>query len=232
MGLSVSSSTAICVGGTVTINASGASNYTWTNGPQGAFYAVSPTSNTTYTVSAFTPSAGINCPVSNTVLVSVNALPTITATATRTQVCKNETATVTAGGGTSYLWSNFSTSTSFTVKATATAYSYTVTGTDVNGCSNTATVNVKVSNCVGVEELYASGKLALFPNPVSTELSIQFKENVDLQLINTAGQTVRQLSHRAGQTSKLSVLDLPKGVYFLVGETGSEKINEKIIVEK
>src|SRR6185295_1885262 len=41
----------ICSGDTVTLTASGGTNYQWTGGPASSIYTVSPTTTTTYTVS-------------------------------------------------------------------------------------------------------------------------------------------------------------------------------------
>jgi hypothetical protein len=65
------SSTTICAGSTTTLNAGGATNYTWNNGVGvGASPVVSPTSNTTYTV---TGTDANNCV--NTASVAINVTP-------------------------------------------------------------------------------------------------------------------------------------------------------------
>lgn len=229
--LTVSANTAVCVGGSVTISASGANSYSWTNGPQSQFYLVNPASTTVYSVSAISPSAGINCPVSNTVMVTVNALPTVSASATRTQICKNEIGTLTASGAQTYTWSNLQTNPTFTVKATAVQYTYAVTGTDANGCSNTATVQLKVSNCIGIEELVNSGKLAVYPNPAKTEVFVAYSQDTELSLINELGQVLSKQKHQAGTTSRFELGQLPKGVYFIRIEGKTNQEIEKIIIE-
>ena len=233
LGLAVSSNTSVCIGGSVTLSASGASNYSWTNSPQGQFYSVSPNATTIYSVSAITPSAGINCPVSNTVQVIVNTLPTITAVPNRTQVCKNETATLTASGAQTYTWNTLQTNASFTDKATSTTtqYNYTVTGTDANGCVNTATVGLKVSTCTGIEELVAAGRLAVFPNPAKAEVFVQYAKDASLSLVNEIGQVIAVAQHIAGSTTRFAIDQLPRGVYFIRLENEKSGLMEKVIIE-
>lgn len=95
-----------------------------------------------------------SCPVSSTVTVTPNALPTI-ATSGNAAICAGSAgASLTATGGVSYTWSpatglsaaNVANPTA-TPSATTT---YTVTGTDANGCQNTATSVVTVNTPVAI----------------------------------------------------------------------------------
>lgn len=83
--------------------------------------------------------------VSTTVsAVLVNTLPAVSASASPTAVCTGSLLTLTGGGATSYSWSNGVTNGSaFTPTASLT---YTVMGTDINACTNTATINVASIN--------------------------------------------------------------------------------------
>jgi gliding motility-associated-like protein len=80
-----------------------------------------------------------------TKLVTVNALPTVTATSTPSSgaVCIGNNATLNGGGAVSYTWSGGVTN--GTAFAPTTTTTYTVTGTDANGCVNTATKLVTVN---------------------------------------------------------------------------------------
>ena len=85
---------------------------------------------------------------SDTVPVTVNALPGITAEAEPDAVCIGDNTTLLANGagdnGT-YVWSNDDQGIETEVTPTADVNTYTVTGTNVHGCSNTATVTVTVN---------------------------------------------------------------------------------------
>ena len=129
--------TSICVGGTVSLRANGATSYSWNPGAlTGATVTPSPTINTTYTVIGTT--AG--CTGSAVVTVTVNPLPTITLTATQPSICPGQSATLSASGAITYTYSSGSPIVSPTVTTV-----YTATGTSATGCTNTQTVQVTVN---------------------------------------------------------------------------------------
>ncbi|MFN8711228.1 MAG: T9SS type A sorting domain-containing protein [Bacteroidota bacterium] len=137
------SASAICVGGSATLTASGATSYTWMPGNlTGASVAVSPIATTTYTV---TGTNANGCSSTATVAVTVNPLPVVAANTSASAICVGGSATLTATGATSYTWMPGNlTGASVAVSPIATT-TYTVTGTNANGCSSTATVAVTVN---------------------------------------------------------------------------------------
>jgi len=134
----------ICQGNNATLSASGASTYSWTDGTNnysGNSITVTPTVNTTYTVT------GTNgtCSATAAVTVTVNPAPTLTVNATDNQLCTGESATLTANGANTYNWSHsLGSGSSKTVSPTSTT-TYTVTGTTAEGCSNTASISITVN---------------------------------------------------------------------------------------
>ena len=121
----------ICPGETVTLTASGAMYYQWSNGATGNSIVVSPDTTTTYTVIGNT--AGYDAaPV--TAKVTVTPVPTVSVNSA--SICAGETATLTATGAENFLWSNGATSSTIEVTPDATAI-YTVSGT-TNGCAAAA----------------------------------------------------------------------------------------------
>jgi hypothetical protein len=137
------SASAICVGGSATLSATGAANYVWMPGNlTGASVSVSPTSTTTYTV---TGTNSFGCSATATVAVTVNPLPTVTANTSASAICVGGSATLSASGATSYVWMPGNlTGSSVSVSPTATT-TYTVTGTNAQGCTGTTTVIVTVN---------------------------------------------------------------------------------------
>ena len=134
----------ICQGNNAILSASGANTYSWTDGTNnysGNSITVTPTSNTTYTV---TGTIG-TCSATATVSVTVNATPTLTVNATDNQLCTGESATLTANGANTYNWSHsLGSGSSKTVSPTSTT-TYTVTGISAEGCSNTASISITVN---------------------------------------------------------------------------------------
>ncbi len=129
------SSGAICIGSSITMNASGASTYSWTGGVTNNV-AISPTTTSIYIVTGTTN----GCTKTATQTVTVNPLPTITVNPipTSATICLGGSVTLAGSGATTYSWSNGVTNnTAFSPTATTT---YTVTGTNTTtGCSNTTT---------------------------------------------------------------------------------------------
>lgn len=132
--------TPLCTGNSVSLVASGASNYEWSpsiglNTTTGSNVIASPIETTTYTV---TGSSSDGCTSGyGTTTITVNPIPTITVNSTT--ICNGSSTTLTATpsaiGGT-YLWSNGATTASITVSpSTTTTYSCVYT---LNGCSSTS----------------------------------------------------------------------------------------------
>ena len=95
----------------------------------------------------------------DTVVVTVNALPTVGAGADVT-VCAGTAVTLSGVGASTYTWhNNITDATAFTPTASAT---YTVTGTDANGCVNVDSVVVTV-NAMPDTTVTVTGSLAFCP---------------------------------------------------------------------
>ncbi|MGP8213947.1 MAG: gliding motility-associated C-terminal domain-containing protein [Bacteroidia bacterium] len=138
------SSNSVCTGDSVTLTASGATNYTWEPGPaSGSSIVVSPSVATTYTVVGTTTGT---CKDSNTVAITVNGSPTMTVHPMQDSVCNGYADTITASGANSYVWNlpapnNTGSTVSFTPIADATVI---VTGKEANGCTATDTLKIGV----------------------------------------------------------------------------------------
>ncbi|MCC6370949.1 MAG: gliding motility-associated C-terminal domain-containing protein [Bacteroidia bacterium] len=137
------SATAVCIGSSITLNAGGATNYTWMPGAlSGSAVVVSPSVNTIYTV---TGDNGAVCSNSATFAVGVNPLPIVGAAANPTAVCAGGSLTLTASGALNYTWSPVAATGSTAVDNPTITTTYSVLGEDVNGCINTGTTNVVVN---------------------------------------------------------------------------------------
>lgn len=144
----------ICTGQSVQIGTPGnpANGYSWSpaNGLDSAIVAqpnASPTATTSYVLTVTQASSG--CTATDTVLVTVNPLPTANAGADQTS-CNGDSVLIgtPAVAGTTYSWSP-----AIGLSATNVAQpmadplvntTYTLTITNANGCSNTDSVNVNV----------------------------------------------------------------------------------------
>lgn len=138
----------ICRGNSTTLNASGATTYSWTpstglSATTGASVTANPTVTTTYTIIGTSGS----CTTSATAVVTVNPTPTITVNSPT--ICRGASTTLNASGANTYTWSpatglSSTTGASVTANPTVTT-TYTITGTSVAGCTATATSTVTVN---------------------------------------------------------------------------------------
>ena len=131
----------LCDGEEITLSGDGATTYEWDADVVDDVSFTPPVGETTYTV------VGTNdegCEDSETIAITVNALPTVTATADATVVCDGEEITLTGSGATSYEWDEGA------IDGTAFApplgeTTYTVIGTDDNDCENSASIDIMVN---------------------------------------------------------------------------------------
>ncbi|MBW7866702.1 MAG: M4 family metallopeptidase [Brumimicrobium sp.] len=160
------SQTTICEGESVTLVASGGSNYSWDNGlGNGSTKTVSPTSTTTYTVSS---SVG-GCTSVKTIQITVNSIPDVIINASQTSICEGESVTLEASGASTYSWSNgLGNGANKTVTPTQTT-SYTVTGT-TGSCFDTETIQILV-NPTPIVSITASQAVICAGDDVTLEAS-------------------------------------------------------------
>lgn len=140
---SVAGTNPICSGSSTTLTAGGANTYVWNPGSlPGGSIVVSPTANTTYTV---TGTALNGCTSEAQLTVTVNPLPTVTTSPPSAAICQGSSVTITANGATGYSWSPGPLAGQTQSLSPSASTTYTVTGTDGNGCTDTAQVTVTVN---------------------------------------------------------------------------------------
>ena len=136
--ITVNSAT-ICLGQqTATLNANGASTYTWSTLETTSTVTQTPNVTTTYTVLGTNTNG---CIGAQTTTVVVNSLPIVTIN--NPSICKGQTATLTATGASTYSWSTNQTTAAIAQSPTVTT-SYSVVGTDGNNCYSSATATITV----------------------------------------------------------------------------------------
>lgn len=149
----------ICSGDSITLNAIGATSYTWSNGTTTNSVVLKPTTTTVYTL---TGNSGCGI-VQKTFTITVNPLPNVIANASNTLVCYGNSTKLYGSGAISYNWSNgISNNVFFNPTVTTT---YTVVGTTSIGCKNSASITVSVNptptlNIVQTSSLLCLGQTA------------------------------------------------------------------------
>ncbi len=149
----LASNNSLCIGETSqlnsNINSSGTCSYSWlpANGLSSTSIAnpiASPTTTTTYTVTA----SYLSQTATNSVVITVNPIPSITFTPSVTSICVGQSANILVSGASSYSWSpalglNQTIGNSI-IASPSSNITYTVTGTS-NGCSASASTVVNVN---------------------------------------------------------------------------------------
>ena len=135
-----------CSGTVAILQASGATNYTWSPlGLNTTTVSVSPTATTVYTV---TGTNTVGCSGSQIFTLNVAPNPTIIVSASPTAACLGASSTLSATGANNYTWNPGaligSTVTSPTISATTV---FTVVGTTTAGCVGSRTVQVALNTC-------------------------------------------------------------------------------------
>lgn len=135
-------STTICSGQSIGLNASGGVNYLWVPGNLiGATHTVSPSSNTTYTVYGVDI---IGCGNFDVVNIAVVNTPTLSLTTSSNTVCEGDLVTLSASGAGTYTWEPggyIGTSVGINVSANTV---FTVTGSLVAGCDAVDFITINV----------------------------------------------------------------------------------------
>jgi hypothetical protein len=145
----------ICAGSntslTITaIGGSGSFTYTWTpstglSSTTSSVVTANPSSTQTYNVQAID---GLGCVETNTVMVNVNSVPTLTANASLTSICNGNSTnlSVTGTGADTYVWNPGNLAGASHIVSPTSTTIYTVVGTNtLTGCTASANVTITVN---------------------------------------------------------------------------------------
>lgn len=190
--------TTICAGGSVVLNASGATNYTWSTSSNSSSINVSPSSTTVYTLTGNNPPG---CAGVTTATVFIGPPPVVSAP--NVTACPSGTVSLNASGASTYSWSNGGTGSSIVITApSGTTVTYTVTGFNGPSCSNTKTLTVSSSTFLSV----SNESITACPNQVL--------------IIGAAGASSYTWS--TGQTTQsIAITPTANAIYYVTGMNGT-----------
>ncbi len=185
--ISASGSSTVCAGEVVSISTSTLSGatYTWydngslISGANAATYTTTVAGN--YSVKLNNVGCSIN---SNSLTISVEALPSLSLTANTNSICSGETVTLSIVGASTYTWTDNSTNATYSATPSTTT-DYSVTGTGSNGCEDMATITITVNTTPGVS--ISSNTLSLCAGE-TVSLTANGADNYTWQ-DNSTGQT-------------------------------------------
>jgi hypothetical protein len=228
------SNPSVCAGQSFTITASGANTYSWSTGSSSASVVITPSVNASYTVT------GLNggCTASLVATPSVVPAPALSVTPTNTTICVGQYVSMVATGATSYTWSNgFQGQANASILGVAPTSNtmFVVSGSDL-GCTSSASVNINVSTCTGIEkqQLSEHKTLSVYPNPNSGSFIIKTNiQGTDRQvnIYNLLGAKVHSEASADADDIRVNV-SLPEGVYYVELIGNSTKLVKQMVITK
>jgi gliding motility-associated-like protein len=159
----------LCLGESTTLNVAGGNSYTWNTGATTPSVTVSPTTSGYYSV---TGTYMGTCIAVDSIYITVNQPPPVQVSATPSQICIGDSTQLNASGANSWTWSPAAGNNASVIVSPTTNTSYSVTGTDANGCTKSANVNVVVNPNPTIQ-MQAS------PPNGCEDLFVQFSANID-----------------------------------------------------
>ncbi len=223
------SSSSVCAGSSVTLTASGATSYTWSNGATTSVNVVTPTASTNFTVTAGNTAT---CLATANTSLTVVSLPVLTITPASPTICTGASITIVASGAQTYSWSNGTTNATLVVSPASTT-AYSVTGF-ANTCSGNGVVTVATSPCTGIDK--AENDLAnytIYPNPFTSVIRINNPSSAQVEVLVYDALGKQVLTGLADANSQLEIdtNQLEKGIYILHLVTESGTVSKKLIRE-
>lgn len=200
----------LCGVGQVTLTATGASVYSWSNGITNGVPFTAEVGSNSYLVTGIDANG---CSNTDIVMVTVNNVPVATATAA------NQLTIVASPAGMSYQWVDCATNTPIlgannqTFTATANG-SYKVIVTGMGGCADTsACVNI---NSVGLENNQADLGISLYPNPTTGNVFVNMPatEEATITVFDAQGKVVMTLEN-AQNGSVIELSEVQYGMYMI-----------------
>jgi len=170
----------------------------------------------------------------DSVMVTVNPIPAVTASAAPANICSDSSSTLTAAGtANAYSWSNGSTGNQITVSPVTTT-AYTVTGTGNYGCTNTFSLTITVKSC----EDTTGTMFNVYPT-LATDLFYLKYSNIEInnthfELIDVCGRKVEDvLIENATGKKTMTTATIASGIYIYRLVSNSKTLyTGKILVVK
>lgn len=249
--ITVSGSTSICLGESVTMVSNSPTGNTWTGGSTNDSLTVSPTTTATYTLTMTNGCGPATKATKKVTLKPQPATPFLTPLGT---VCSNDTPALPFGfplGGTYSGPGVISIPPLISIYSPALASSslgggtptitYTVTDT-LTGCSSATTQTVTIdtsANCsTGIEENNNSMDVTVYPNPTNGLLNLVVKNSNSNQLLirifDVLGNEVFSASDNKNSTDhnkQISLEGLANGIYTIQLSAGADVVTRKLIVQ-
>lgn len=161
--------------------------------------------------------------------VSLMPQPNITIIPSNTAMCIGETNTLTANGALTYTWASNGSTLSYMDLWGIIPTTYSVYGTNSWGCTDTASIYIDPSICLGLEETHHSDIVRIYPNPVHEILHIESNYAFDVLVTDINGKIHKQ---KKLNDKYINISGLSPGIYFLqLKRVGDIVYKTKIVKE-
>jgi hypothetical protein len=189
----------------------------------------------TYTVTVTDTSGATS---TQNVVITANALPSVTLSIPDTTLCINGGVPFILNGGSplggTYGGTAVNGGTFDPTLVSAGIYVITYTYTDNNNCSNTANDSIEATICTNIENSYLK-EFVVYPNPANESITIinegyMAGQNTTVKIYDMLGALV----YNEQMTSKLMLVNVQtfaKGVYTIVVESNEQRVYKKLMVE-
>lgn len=110
-------------------------------------------------------------------------------------------------------------------------YSLVVSGTNLFAGSNKGVWKRPLSEMVGIKDISSSSiKINIYPNPATTNITIECSKQAVIEILNVQGQCIQSLALNA-EITNIDISALPKGMYFIKMKTENNIETGKFIKE-
>nr|AWJ66337.1 Muc19 precursor [uncultured bacterium] len=219
-----------CNGDSTTLTASGGVSYQWNTGDTTAAIVVSPVADTEYLVTVTNDDA---CTAEAAVQIVVNELPVVTLNLEQAVFCKNESEVVLLGGmplGGTYIGQGVTNNIFDPSAVGINTIPITYVFVDGNGCVDSASQEVVVELCVGVNSIVKNESMHLFPNPSDGNVTIVFEGwlgDVRMELVDVQGRVIQT---EVVTTAEVQLKEIPSGVYWIKASNENFVATKKLMV--
>ncbi|MDY0286346.1 MAG: T9SS type A sorting domain-containing protein [Bacteroidales bacterium] len=203
---------------------------------------VAPDTTMAYTLQSVSGANGCTRVAEGIATVTVHPLPVVEL-GPDTAICHNHTILLDAGtDGTSYIWSTGETDQTIAVDSTGVGIGGVkmiyVEVSNAFSCSTSDTIQITFNDCTGIDDFATYLGLAVYPNPVSEELSVLFSspESKEYYCEIRDGRNAMVAAFSTGRVAgevirKVNVAHLPDGIYMMTLRSGVHVASCKIVIQ-
>jgi hypothetical protein len=164
--------------------------------------------------------------------VEVYANPTTTFTLSPDTTCVDQLFTLQGGSPAGGVYSGTNVDAGNFLSSTTGTFTITYQYTDANGCSASATDDLKVYNCASIEDLISSS-IQLYPNPADEFVTIEIPSSMlvkNIQMNDLSGRLIElNLVNNGNNLYTIPVANLATGAYQIVILTDEYQIVKRFV---